>query len=581
MMDLHIRQESPPPAGAQTETPLRLLIETGLLLASERSIDAIVQAALDAGLHLCNAKFCAFFYNNIVDDGPSNGLYKIAGPDRNVFAALSSQLPAEVFNLSFFDRDIVRSADITLDPRYAQNPLFAGTTPERLPIRSYLAVPVRSRTGNVFGRLLYGDTDAGVFTEGCEDLVATIASQAAVAIDNVRLSESLTREIAHVDAARTLQRETSDRLRQALDAAQLGTWTWDRDSDLLDLDDRAAGLLHAQPHAPITLNALRERIVAAEDRLRTAESLARSFDQGSLHRAEYRVISPEGIQTWVSASGVATFASGSSEITGMVGTVQDITSRKNQESALRQSEKLAATGRLAATIAHEINNPLEAVTNLIYLSRTDPDVPAPVQSLLETADTELARVAQIAQQTLGFYRDTTRPIEIDLNELLHSVVSLFARKMVSHKITCTLDLEPDLCIHGLQGEIRQIFSNLMVNAIDAFNFDSGVTGGAIHIRGRHLRGPRNGVSVLVCDQGTGIPVSVRQRIFSPFFTTKQSVGTGLGLWVTRGFAEKHGGSIHFRTRTTEPSGTVFRVFLPVNTPSTLPQPSDPALQSIA
>ena len=581
MMDLHIRQESPPPAAAQSESPLRLLIETGLLLASERSIDAIVQAALDAGLHLCNAKFGAFFYNNIVDDGPSHGLYKVAGPDLNVFAALSSLRPAEVFNVSFFGREIVRSADITHDPRYAESPLFAGITPERLPMRSYLAVPVRSRTGNVFGRLLYGDTDAGVFTEGCEDLVATIASQAAVAIDNVRLSESLTREIAHVAAARTLQRETSDRLRQALDAAQLGTWTWDRDSDLLDLDDRAAGLLHAQPHAPIALSALRERIVASEDRLRTAESLARSLDQGGLHSAEYRIVSPEGIQTWVSASGVPTFASGSSEITGMVGTVQDITSRKNQESALRQSEKLAATGRLAATIAHEINNPLEAVTNLIYLSRTDPEVPAPVQALLETADTELARVAQIAQQTLGFYRDTTRPIEINLNELLHSVVSLFARKMVSHKITCTLDLDPDLCIHGLQGEIRQIFSNLMVNAIDAFNFDSGVTGGAIHIRGRHLRGPSNGVSVLVCDQGTGIPVSVRQRIFSPFFTTKQAVGTGLGLWVTRGFAEKHGGSIHFRTRTTEPSGTVFRVVLPVNTSSMLLQPSDPAPQSIA
>jgi PAS domain S-box-containing protein len=582
MMDLHIRQESPPPAAAQSESPLRLLIETGLLLASERSIDAIVQAALDAGLHLCNAKFGAFLYNNIVDDGPSHGLYKVAGPDLNVFAALSSLRPAEVFNVSFFGREIVRSADITHDPRYAESPLFAGITPERLPMRSYLAVPVRTRTGNVFGRLLYGDTDAGVFTEGCEDLVATIASQAAVAIDNVRLSESLTREIAHVDAARTLQRETSDRLRQALDAAQLGTWIWDRASDLLDLDDRAAGLLHAQPHSPIALNALRERIVASEDRLRTAESLARSLDQGGLRSAEYRIVSPEGIQTWVSASGVPTFASGSSEITGMVGTVQDITSRKTQESALRQSEKLAATGRLAATIAHEINNPLEAVTNLIYLSRTDPDVPEPVQQLLETADTELARVAQIAQQTLGFYRDTTRPVEIKLNDLIHGVVDLFARKMVSRKITCTLDLEPELCIHGLQGEIRQVFSNLIVNAIDAFTFAPTLKPGRIHIRGRHLHGPphhgsphhgsphhgsQDSVSIVICDEGSGISDSARQRIFSPFFTTKLSVGTGLGLWVTRGFVEKQGGSITFRTRTSDPSGTIFRVVLPVHPPS--------------
>ena len=266
----------------------------------------------------------------------------------------------------------------------------------------------------------------------------------------------------------------------------------------------------------------------------------------------------------------------------MVGTVQDITSRKTQENALRQSEKLAATGRLAATIAHEINNPLEAVTNLIYLARTDPDVPAAVQLLLETADTELARVAQIAQQTLGFYRDTTRPIEINLNELLQSVVDLFARKMVSRKITCTLDLEPDLCINGLQGEIRQVFSNLIVNAIDAFTFAATLKPGRIHIRGRHLHGnPQAGtpdaVSILICDEGSGIPVSVRQRIFSPFFTTKLSVGTGLGLWVTRGFIEKQGGSIHFRTRTTDPSGTLFRIVLPVARPPprTTPNSSPP------
>jgi signal transduction histidine kinase len=294
------------------------------------------------------------------------------------------------------------------------------------------------------------------------------------------------------------------------------------------------------------------------------------LESGGLYSAEYRVESPDGIQTWVSVSGNATFAPDGHEISGMIGTVQDITARRSQESALRQSEKLAATGRLAATIAHEINNPLEAVTNLIYLSRTDPDVPQPVQFLLETADAELARVAQIAQQTLGFYRDTTRPVEIRLNDLLRSVVDLFERKMISRKIACTLDLEPDLCINGLQGEIRQVFSNLIVNAIDSFSYSPDHTSGKIHIRGRHLQVPplrgRPAVSILICDQGSGISASARQRIFSPFFTTKLSVGTGLGLWVTRGFVEKQGGRIHFRSRTEAPSGTTFRVVLPVHMP---------------
>jgi PAS domain S-box-containing protein len=569
------------PDDSQTERHLRLLIETGILLASERSLDVIVQAALDAGLDLCGARFGAFFYNNTEALGESYSLYKVAGPDINIFAppsVLSAPPTTEIPKGSFLSQHIVRSPDITLDPRYTRNLPFAGISPDHPPVRSYLSVPVRSRAGDVLGCLLYGHPDADIFTSASEDLVSTIASQAAVAIDNLRLSESLTHEISHADAARVLQRQTDDRLRQALDAAQLGTWTWDRASDLLDLDERAAMLFHAEPHAPISRTALRKRIVALEDQAYTADSLQHFLESGGIYSAEYRVDSADGIQTWVSTSGNAMLGPDGTEIIGMVGTVQDITARKTQETALRQSEKLAATGRLAATIAHEINNPLEAVTNLIYLSRTDPDVPPPVQLLLETADTELARVAQIAQQTLGFYRDTTRPIEIHLNDLLHSVVDLFARKMTSRKITCTLDLDRDLCIHGLQGEIRQVFSNLVVNAIDSFTFGPTLKPGSIHIRGRHLRrhsphgrsphGRPDAVSILVCDEGSGISASARQRIFSPFFTTKLSVGTGLGLWVTRGFVEKQGGRINFRTRTGDPSGTIFRVVLPVHMPPT-------------
>ena len=554
------------PDGSQNEKRLRLLVETGILLASERSLDVIVQAALDAGLHLCSARYGAFFYNNIGNDDKSYSLYKEAGPDLNIFASFPEPHCTEIPKDSFLNQLIVRSPDITLDRRFTESLPFAALSPNHPPVRSYLAVPVRSRAGESLGCLIYGHPDVDAFTAASEDLVATIASQAAVAIDNLRLSDSLTLEIAHVDSARALQRETADRLRQALDAAQLGTWTWDRATDILDLDERAARLFHAEAHVPITRTELRKRVVAIEDQAHTSERLQQFLEAGGLYSAEYRVESPDGIQTWLSASGNATFAPNSTDIIGMVGTVQDITARKTQETALRQSEKLAATGRLAATIAHEINNPLEAVTNLIYLSRTDPDVPEPVQQLLETADAELARVAQIAQQTLGFYRDTTRPIEIKLNDLLHSVVDLFERKMISRKITCTLDLEPDLCINGLQGEIRQVFSNLIVNAIDAFTYAPTPKPGRIHIRGHHLRGRRDAVSILICDEGAGISAAARQRIFSPFFTTKLSVGTGLGLWVTRGFVEKQGGSINFRSHTEPSSGTIFRVYLPVHMP---------------
>jgi signal transduction histidine kinase len=426
------------------------------------------------------------------------------------------------------------------------------------PVRSYLAVPVRGRSGEILGGMIYGHTGPACFDAECEDLVVTVASQAAIAIDNFRLADNLSHEIALSDAARSLQRQTADRLRQALEAADLGTWSWDRATDLLDLDDRARLLFNVREGEIVTRTALRERMVLIDDQQKTAESLERALRSGGLYRAEYRV-EIGGVYAWIAASGLAVMGHGPDGpiITGMVGTVQDVTVRKTQEATLRESEKLAATGRLAATIAHEINNPLEAVTNLIYLCKTDPTVPQHAQRLLETADAELARVAQIAQQTLGFYRDTTRPIQIDLNELLHGVVDLFARKLHYCKLAYQLDLEPDLHIFGLKGEIRQVFSNLFVNAIDAS------THGTIRVRAqkRTWHG-QPGVVVIIADEGAGIPAVIRDRLFSPFFTTKQSVGTGLGLWVTRGIVEKQGGSVTFRTRTQPPSGTVFRVFLP-------------------
>ncbi len=556
-----------PPGGPQTQKHLRLLVETGSLLASERSLDAIAQTALDAGLQLCGARFGAFFYapaesrSRAGDPDPPYCLYKVTGPDIEVFRSLLYPRSNGSFRIGWLGQQILRSGDITQDPLYGQNLPFAGIPPGHPGVRSYLGVPVKDRCGGLFGWMVYGHHEPNVFTAVGEDLVAAIACQAAVAMENVALSERLDQQISLAESARALQRQTADRLRQALDAAQFGTWTWDRATDSLVLDERAAFLLRAPSQAPIRRTALRKHVVSIVDQPPTAASLQRLLESGGLYRAEFRIDSPEGIQTWIAASGMACFAPQTSRITGMIGTVQDITDRKTQEAALRQSEKLAATGRLAASVAHEINNPLEAVTNLIYLSRTDSGVPASVRRLLEAADAEIARVAQIAQQTLGFYRDTTQPIEIDLNELLPSVVELFAHKMESRKIICTLDLEPSLHIHGLRGEIRQVFSNLIVNAIEAFPSSFALQSGRIHIRGRHLRG-QGKVSVLIADEGSGIPFAARPRIFTPFFTTKRSVGTGLGLWVTRGFIEKHGGSIQYRSRTLSPSGTIFRVVLP-------------------
>ncbi len=559
-----LRTPNAPQETPGQKDPLKLLVDTGLMLARERSLDAIVQTALDAGGQLCNAQWGAFFYTVSAADGAPCPLFKVTG----TAAEDPAHFPLANFPLSKVDHRLietlfsdgtVRCADISEDAHFGPDSPYAPLTTGPRPTRSYFAIPVQSASGELLGGLLYSHSDPNMFHPECEPLVETLAAQAAVAIDNALLHERLNRQATEAGATRKLQRqkvEADRRLRQALDAAQLGTWEWDRATDHIDLDERAGQLFDFDPKIPITRSALRDRILVEEDHSITTSNLQRAIETGTLYHAEYRIHTKDGSQCWLSANGMPTFAPDSTEVVGMIGTVQDITLRKTQESALRQSEKLAATGRLAATIAHEINNPLEAVTNLIYLVKTDPAVPSAAQHLLETADQELARVAQIAQQTLGFYRDTTRPVDIDLEDLLNNVLALFHRKLTYKKIEHTLDLEPNLHVYGLQGELRQVFSNLVVNAIDASLH------GRITIRGRYrtVNGVA-GVSVLVCDEGSGIPPAIRERLFSPFFTTKQSVGTGLGLWVTRGILEKQGGSIRFRSNYTGPTGTVFRVFL--------------------
>ena len=369
------------------------------------------------------------------------------------------------------------------------------------------------------------------------------------------------REIARAREDERMLQESERRLRLALEAGKMGTWKWDAETDLLDVDEKAAEIFGWTPHMSVTRSALRERAVFPEDRALTSQALAEALKGKDNYRSEYRVVREDGSVIWVHSSGTPVFSvENPAEIVGMIGTVQDITERRNQEATLKQTEMLAATGRMAATIAHEINNPLEAVTNLIFLAKTSQNIPDSVRRHLEVADEELARVGQIAQQTLGFYRDTSRPHALNVAAVISDVISVFERRLSYKQIYCRPEFRGNLEIVGLQGELRQAISNLLLNAMDASS-----NGDPLRIRARETRLPGTGlagVSIAVCDSGCGISDSAKRKLFSPFFTTKQSVGTGLGLWVTKGIVEKHGGSIRFRSRVQPPCGTVFRIVLP-------------------
>ena len=247
---------------------------------------------------------------------------------------------------------------------------------------------------------------------------------------------------------------------------------------------------------------------------------------------------------------------------GCVITLFNIEERKRAEATLRKSEKLAATGQLAATIAHEINNPLEAVTNLMFLASMQDGLPPQARIFVEQAERELARIAHITRQTLAFHRESSEPLPVTLKELIESVVFLYERRFREKGVQLVQDVRFQGKLHCFENEIRQLLSNLVVNALDATS-----KGGRVIVRVRPARevgGRRSGVRIVVADSGKGISREHRGKIFSPFFTTKGEKGTGLGLWVSEAIVHKHNGSLGMRSSTRPGnSGTVFSLFLPL------------------
>jgi signal transduction histidine kinase len=250
------------------------------------------------------------------------------------------------------------------------------------------------------------------------------------------------------------------------------------------------------------------------------------------------------------------------QLVGVVLVFRDITQRRQTEQTLRASDRLAQAGRLAATIAHEIRNPLDTVSNLLFLLRHDSYTKPETKSYLDMASEELGRITQITGQLLTFHREAKSPVQVDLVKVLESVLTLYSPQIAMAGMRISKRFETHRAIRGFPGELRQVFANLVANAIHSMQ-----NGGTLllHVYESSLAGDpeRKGVRVTVLDNGTGIPPGVRKNLFAPFYTTKGEAGTGLGLWVTRGIVEKHEGTISFIS-TDRPgrSGTAFSIFLP-------------------
>ena len=261
--------------------------------------------------------------------------------------------------------------------------------------------------------------------------------------------------------------------------------------------------------------------------------------------------------------GVAQLDSGEGGERQVAAFLADLSLQKKSEEMLRRTEKLAVAGRLAASIAHEINNPLEAVTNCLYLVGQG-ELSRDSREYLDMAQKELNRVAQITVQTLRFYRRSTRPSQTDIPELLEAVVALFESRLNRAEIEVVRDFRDTPTILAHDGEIRQVMANLVSNGLDAMG-----RGGRLVLRtmaSRCWRTDRQGVRVTVADNGTGMDRETLGRIFEAFYSTKGVTGTGLGLWVSQEIVEKHQGRMHVRTRLATKQrrgGTVFSLFLPL------------------
>ncbi len=256
--------------------------------------------------------------------------------------------------------------------------------------------------------------------------------------------------------------------------------------------------------------------------------------------------------------------------------VVEATERKRAEDALRKTEKLAAAGRLAASIAHEINNPLEAVTNLLYLLRHQSSLDEQAISYADLAQHEISRVAEMTQQTLRFYRQSTLPVVANIAELLDSVVALNKGRLLGLQIEVSRKIGPNVELYCFSGEMRQLFANLIGNAIDAM-----AHGGHLWLSVRRSRSWVDctpGIRLFVADNGCGMTRATRLRIFEPFFTTKETTGTGLGLWVSSEIIAKHKGTVRVASRPAKAangkhSGTVFMLFFPEDGIGSAPLPA--------
>jgi PAS domain S-box-containing protein len=412
-----------------------------------------------------------------------------------------------------------------------------------LHITSSILVPLKAHD-KVLGaiRFLAAGPANRHFTPSDVQLAQDLGRRAGTAIENALLHRAV------------LEGQAQLRLIHA--ASRIGSWSWDMKNNVVVWSDEFRNLHGLDPATPAGFDQAME-LIHPDDRDRSRRELQETITSGAQHMFyEHRSVTPEGRVLWIQTRGTIVRDDSGSPVS-MSGISIDVTEQRNAEEALRRTEKLAAAGRLAATVAHEVNNPLESLTNLIFLAANTPGLPPEAHSYLSTAESELDRIAHIVRQTLGFYRDSTTPQPVNLGRIAAEVTQLYRSRAESRIVTLTCTSDPGCIVVANAGELKQVIANLVANALDATPPNGSVS--------TTVRRSGDQVELTVADTGSGIPANLLPRLFEPFFTTKEEVGTGLGLWVTRGILEKHKGTLTVESDTTPgASGTRMTARLPAH-----------------
>jgi PAS domain S-box-containing protein len=542
---------------------LDLVVRTGMLMAREPDLSTLVQSVTDAGLELSGAQIGVFSYQ-VPGTGRENQIVStLPGVDPRKFFEFAAAQTAAALTPGFEGASVVRSADITKDPRNGKNLPHYDMPRFHFPVRSFLSFPVKAQSDQVLGCLSYGHEDVGVFDQEAEDLVAMVAAQAAIVIQSFHLRVELDRKIEELEEVDLSRRDAAKHLNE------LAAIVESSDDAILSKDlngriiswNRAASRILGYSHEEVVGKSILMLIppeLQAEEKtilgkIRAGERIDH-FETVRLTKSGERLNVSLSISPVRDASGI---------IVGASKTLRDITGKKRLEASLIQSEKIAAIGRMAATIAHEINNPLEAIINMIFLARTNVEDRKRTLELLTAAESEITRVSHIANRTLGFYRENDPATSVSLADLVLAAIKIYEPKCKAADIRIEKDLRSACKIVLRVGEINQVVSNLIANSIHAMP-SGGTLSIAVADADEH---DGAGATLTVQDSGMGIPANVVPMIFDAFFTTRGSIGTGIGLFVAKQFVEGHGGKIGVESNTDAIShGTKMTVFLPLENP---------------